>query len=90
MQKKYIGGLKLLENLRHVIFVKIKTFCEITDGLLMDNYQANVGLQNVKVVLKTDIKLLCGENKLFCHVFEDFRVDPEILFSKIDQSFRQT
>ena len=50
----------------------------------MDSYQADVGLQNVKAVLKTDVKLLCGENKLFCHVFEDFRVDHELLFSKID------
>ena len=29
-------------------FIKVNTFREITDGLLMSNYQADLGLQNVR------------------------------------------
>ena len=47
-----------------VNFVKIKTFREITDVLLMANYQADRGLQNVReAVVKRDMKLLRRENK---------------------------
>ena len=39
-------------------FVKVKTFKEITDGLLMANYQADRGLQNVReAVLRRDISI---------------------------------
>ena len=42
-----------------ITFVKVKTFKEITDELLMANYQADRGLQNVReAVLRRDINLL--------------------------------
>ena len=64
-----------------VKFIKVKTFREITDGLLMSNYQADLGLQNVReAVLKRDLKLLRRENKLFRHVFKDLRMDRELVY----------
>ena len=46
----------------------------------MANYQADLGLQNVReAVLKRDIKLLRRENKLFRHVFKDLRVDRDLI-----------
>ena len=64
-----------------VKFVKVKTFKEITDGLLMSNYQADLKLQNVRdAVLRRDINLLSKENKLYRHVFKDLRVDRELVY----------
>ena len=64
-----------------ITFVKVKTFNEITDGLLMAIYQADRGLQNVReAVLRRDINLLRKGNKLFRHVFKDLRVDRELVF----------
>ena len=64
-----------------VKFVKVKTFKEITDGLLMSNYQADLKLQNIRdAVLRRDINLLSKENKLYRHVFKDLRVDRELVY----------
>ena len=61
-------------------FLKVKTCKEITDGLLMANYPADRGLQNVRdAVLRRDINLFRRENKLFRHVFKDLRVDRELV-----------
>ena len=61
--------------------VPVKTFKEINDGLLMANYQADYGLQNVReAVLRRDVKLLKRENKLFKHVFKDLRVDRDLVY----------
>ena len=61
--------------------VKVKTFRKITDGLLMANFQGDLGLQNVReAVLKRVIRLLRRENKLFRHVFKDLRVDCELRY----------
>ena len=72
----------LPENLNSEIkIVPVKTFKEIHDGLLMANYQADYGLQNVReAVLRRDVKLLKRENKLFKHVFKDLRGDRDLVY----------
>ena len=64
------------EHLPEVKFLKVKTFKEINDIMLMANYRSESGLQNVrKAVLRRDVNFLRKENKLFKPVFEDLRVD---------------
>ena len=47
----------------------------------MANYQADCSLQNVRdAILRRDIKLSKRENKLFRHVFNNSRVDRELIY----------
>ena len=49
--------------------VKVENYKEITDGILMDNYQADSRLRNVgDAVLTRDNNLLSQNNKLYRHV----------------------
>ena len=69
------------EHLTEVKFLKIKTYKEINDIMLMANYQSDSGLQNVReAVLRRDVNFLRKENKLFKPVFKDLRVDRELVF----------
>ena len=68
-----------------VNFVKTKIFREKTDALLMENYQADLGLRNVReAVLKRDLKSLRRENILFRYAFKDLRIDCELFVLKFD------
>ena len=69
------------EHLPEVKFLKVKTFKEMNDIMLMANYQSDSGFQNVReAVLRRDVNFLRKENKLFKPVFNDLRVDRELVF----------
>ena len=60
------------EHLPEVKFLKVKTFKEMNDIMLMANYQSDSGLQIVReAVLRRDVNFLRKENKLFKPVFKD-------------------
>ena len=53
--------------------LKVKTFNEIKDDLLLANYSADTSLQNLRqAILKRQPQKLSKENKLFKVVFKDY------------------
>ena len=52
--------------------LKIKTYCESKDDLLLANYSADKSIENLRQAIeKSNPDKLNRENKLFCHVFND-------------------
>ena len=68
----------LVEEIRTI---KIKTFREINEDMLIANYIADSSLQTVREAIKRrDINKLTKANKLFAPVFKDLRIDGDLVY----------